>query len=354
MNILSIIVPVYNGEKYLKNLIKSFNEFKSENVEFVFIDDGSKDNSFEIINEYSNLDKRIKLVKKKNGGICSARNFGIENSNSKYLMFVDQDDEVNVNNIEKNLNCILENDYDMVIGSYNIITKYVDKVKKQHVIYENKKYIDKKDILDLSLNINRLQIGTTIWNCIYKKEIIDNNNIKFNDKLRFGGEDNLFNFTYMINCKSIVTNNIIVYDYFRYISGNNTSMKYNENNVSDFLLSIEQIEKELLQHLEYDKVKKYISYLYLRGLKNTINYIIKYSNNRVIDTYLKKCRILFKNDKLEYYKKINSKIVKTNNKKYDIYIFVLSKLIFCHLYFIVFLILFFANKFDVTPYKNSN
>ena len=94
---ISIIVPVYNVEKYLKRCIDSILNQSFTDFELILVDDGSTDNSGEIIDEYAIKDERIKVIHKENGGLSSARNVGIEYSKGNYIAFVDSDDWENVN-----------------------------------------------------------------------------------------------------------------------------------------------------------------------------------------------------------------------------------------------------------------
>ena len=91
---ISVIVPVYNVEKYIGECIKSIINQDYENIEIILVDDGSNDKSGEICDEYTLKDKRVKVIHKENGGVSSARNRGIESSTGEYIAFVDGDDYV--------------------------------------------------------------------------------------------------------------------------------------------------------------------------------------------------------------------------------------------------------------------
>ena len=92
--LISVIVPVYNVEKYLKKCVNSITSQTYENLEILLVDDGSTDLSGQICNEFEKNDARIKVIHKKNGGLSNARNVGIEKAQGKYLMFVDSDDVI--------------------------------------------------------------------------------------------------------------------------------------------------------------------------------------------------------------------------------------------------------------------
>ena len=94
MEKISVLVPIYNQEKYLKRCIESIINQTYTNLEIILIDDGSKDKSYEIIEEYANKDKRIKGLKIKNNGVADARNKAIDNVTGEYFSFIDSDDFV--------------------------------------------------------------------------------------------------------------------------------------------------------------------------------------------------------------------------------------------------------------------
>ncbi len=114
-NLISIIIPVYNVEKYLKKCINSVINQSYKNLEIILIDDGSTDKSGIILDEYSKIDKRIKVYHKKNGGLSSARNYGIKRSNGSYICFIDSDDFISKYMIENLLNNLLKTKSDISI-----------------------------------------------------------------------------------------------------------------------------------------------------------------------------------------------------------------------------------------------
>ena len=101
--LISVIVPVYNVEKYLDNCVQSILRQSYTNLEIILIDDGSTDKSSQLCDEYSQKDKRIKVIHKKNGGQSDARNVGITVATGKYIAFVDSDDYID----EQFLDCLL-------------------------------------------------------------------------------------------------------------------------------------------------------------------------------------------------------------------------------------------------------
>ena len=111
---VSIIIPVYNAEKFLDKCIESLQNQTYKNLEFVFVDDGSKDNSVNILKKYAKKDKRIKIIRQKNAGPGPARNNGMKQSTGDYLTFVDSDDTINPDYIEQLMTHIKDNDMETI------------------------------------------------------------------------------------------------------------------------------------------------------------------------------------------------------------------------------------------------
>ena len=115
----SIIIPVYNVEKFLERCLKSICELKLEDKEIILINDGSTDNSLEILEKYIKIyPKNIKIISQKNQGVSKARNVGIENSIGEYILFIDSDDFIEPKQTEKILNVAYEQEVDILIGSF--------------------------------------------------------------------------------------------------------------------------------------------------------------------------------------------------------------------------------------------
>ena len=110
---ISIIVPVYNKENYLKRCIESILQQDYSDFELILVDDGSTDNSSDICKRYSNVDSRIHYFSQKNGGVSSARNFGLANSHGDYIAFVDPDDYIHPELMSSLMNCLKEEDADI-------------------------------------------------------------------------------------------------------------------------------------------------------------------------------------------------------------------------------------------------
>lgn len=176
----SIIIPIYNVEKYLKNCIESILQQDFDDYEILLINDGSTDNSLSICKEYQNSDKRIKTISKENAGVSSARNLGISNAVGEFIIFLDADDTLTKNVLRKIDNIIYKNlNLDLIITDYNL--------NKDNVIHETKNEIFNKDIRFESgekaietIRNNNYELPKSVWRCVFKSTTVKNNQITFN------------------------------------------------------------------------------------------------------------------------------------------------------------------------------
>lgn len=169
---ISIIVPVYNVEQYLPRCIDSILAQTFTDFEVLLIDDGSKDKSGAICDEYVAKDSRIRVFHKPNGGVSSARNIGLDNARGEYICFSDADDFVETNwlscfflNMKKN---------DMVISGFRIF--------KNGQLTDDVRMPISNDKLQIIQNLEERSISGYLWCKCFRKEIIDNHKIRFNEK----------------------------------------------------------------------------------------------------------------------------------------------------------------------------
>lgn len=165
--VISIIVPVYNVEEYLDCCIKSIVKQTYKELEIILIDDGSTDSSGNICDKYSENDNRIVVIHKENGGLSSSRNAGLDNATGEYLAFVDADDYVEEQYIEKLYNACIKHSADISICDYYNFDENKVYNSKDNKVYE--KIIDKDNLLifDSKSNIN----GVAAWNKLYKASL---------------------------------------------------------------------------------------------------------------------------------------------------------------------------------------
>lgn len=192
---VSIVVPVYNVEKYLDRCLKSLVNQTLENIEIILVDDGSSDNSPVMCDLWRKKDSRIKVIHKENGGLSSARNAGIKIASGRYIGFVDSDDDVELDMYEKMYIKAEKYTVDFVMSDY--VREINDEDKYNKSLNIDAGYYDKNKIVndifpDLIMGRN-IDYGPllSVWHCIYKRNFLLHNNITFNEKVKWS-EDNLF------------------------------------------------------------------------------------------------------------------------------------------------------------------
>jgi glycosyltransferase involved in cell wall biosynthesis len=176
---VSVIIPVYNVEKYLKECLDSIINQTLKDIEIICINDGSTDKSLQILEEYAAKEERIKIVNKKNGGQSSARNAGIDIAKGEYIAFLDSDDFIANDFYEKLYNSAEQNNADCAVGN---TIYYKDENNKQDDCWVNY-YIFKsnKTIVESIEDKQNIIYSCSVWNKIYKKELIKD--LRFPEKL---------------------------------------------------------------------------------------------------------------------------------------------------------------------------
>lgn len=194
---ISVIIPVYNAEKYLNRCIDSVLNQTLTNIEIICINDGSTDKSLDILEKYAQQDKRIKIITQKNKGLSAARNTGIKQANCPFIYFIDSDDWIEHDTLEKAISK-MTGDIDIVSWGANIINEGLSKNNRGIIIgreYHKIKLIGQKNIDENII----LQSTYTVWNKLFKKEIINKFKLKFAEGKLF--EDNDFTIMYMLHCR---------------------------------------------------------------------------------------------------------------------------------------------------------
>lgn len=203
-SLISIIVPVYNVEKFLPKCLESIISQSYSNLEIILINDGSQDNSGEICNYYSEKDERIKVIHKENGGVSTARNEGLKIALGDYIGFVDSDDTIEKNMYEVLLEKALENESEIVCCNYKDVLPNCTRNREhklQKGLYEG--------INVLHSYFQDSIMGTVIWNKLYKKQIIEG---LFFDANYSIAEDTLFNYYAFKKANRVYFTNLALYN----------------------------------------------------------------------------------------------------------------------------------------------
>lgn len=267
---ISIIIPVYNTEKYIFKCIDSLLQQTFQNFEIICIDDGSTDNSVDIIKNYQNQDTRIKLFQQKNSGPGSARNLGIKNSTGEFICLLDSDDFLTNDALEILYNEQKKNFSDIVIAKLRLFDNKTDETIK--IRGWRGKNISANHQYNISnLYKNLFQIVSPVATAkLFNSKILKENNILFSDYKM--AEDALFIYTYLTYCAKISFTDKIVYQYRINISENLTSQ--NSDYFLDFNKSFLALKDVILQRNLYSKLKK----TWFRAYMCCFIHILKISN----------------------------------------------------------------------------
>ena len=265
---VSIIIPVYNSEKYLRMTIESLLNQTYKDFEIILVDDGSVDASGKLCDDLSLIDRRIVVIHKENGGVSSARNVGIENARGELISFVDHDDYVFSDYLMTMVNEIEE--YDLLQsfslgGPRNTIKTCkrfaLDKTKTLRCIKG-----DNGDVVFPEVDMNNM---ATIWNQLYKKEVIDKYQLRFRS---IQSEDELFSYEYMMYANSI--KKIHYQGYFFVSNMDSLGSKHNYIAEYNYIELMENIYSRLISCWEI-KDKDYIEKTKIRIANRLVYYVLK-------------------------------------------------------------------------------
>lgn len=314
---ISVILPIYNVEKYLKDAIDSVINQTYTNLEIILVDDGSPDNSGKICDEYAEKDRRIRVIHKENGGVSSARNAGINAATGDWLYFMDPDDWVELNMLEEALNKAKETKSDLCIWDFETVsesqrTRY-DAIKSDRGFFENNNEIENMILFNCS--------SGSVCNFITKADIIKGK-IYFDEFLAYQ-EDEVFKlklypyikaYCYLpkvfyhyrmsegsvchsINEKQLIAKRKEAYNYsLKVISSGlyneNAQIVVNSKYLEFFTCMIDSILNESISYFE--KKKLYYDYINSYEYKNSINnYDDRYYNTKFAKICLKFKRLPF-------------------------------------------------------------
>ena len=301
---ISVIVPIYNAENYLDRCISSIVNQTYKNLEIILINDGSIDNSLEICEKWKEKDERIILINKENTGVSDTRNKGLDIATGKYISFVDGDDYIEIDMMEKLIKKIKNENSKLIICGYNYILK--NNINSE--VFENFKEFNKNEYLK-----NAFKMDQRVWNKLFVRDII--NGLRFEKKISIG-EDTLFLYNYLdkidkisfireklynynqLNINSLTYNcmaskciTLIKARYFisNILSKYNIQERYNiqADSVCNYVIYKEKLGKGF-DYAEYEKIiKEYMDNKLLfkvKGIKNKIKIFFAYYFEKI---YLK-------------------------------------------------------------------
>ena len=239
---ISIIVPVYNVEKYLLNCLKSISLQTFKDFEVIVVNDGSTDKSGSFCNDYVKIDNRFKVYHKQNGGVSSARNFALDKIQGEWVYFCDADDILYRNALETLIKNFDEN-VDSTMGGYIRINTH-ENILEENTIYEEINMSVEETLHDFYKPKYNMYNGY-IWNRLFRRSIIEKNHLRFREDM-YIKEDGLFLIQYLCKC-----NNGTYYStrpIYKYIEHSSSAMNSKLNNINKE--SVSRLKASLECHKE--------------------------------------------------------------------------------------------------------
>ncbi|MDG6137310.1 MULTISPECIES: glycosyltransferase family 2 protein [Lactococcus] len=263
--LISIIVPIFNAEKYLKECLESIINQTYKNIEILLINDGSSDSSLDMCKPYAIKDERIVLYTQKNGGVSSARNRGLLLSHGSFFTFIDSDDYIDIDYIEKYVDIIKLNNPDIIIGTF-LSSKENNKNKKYPVLVKDEIEPYISAIMDNNPNLEYLndssEMGYSISKLFKSKKYI---NSRFDPKITLR-EDAIFNIQAFSEAYNI---SFLEYSGYHYRQSlEMTTKKFKENYINEieyFLLQVKTLWERF--NLPIASYNKGVLYAYMFWLK---------------------------------------------------------------------------------------
>lgn len=269
---VSVIVPIYNVEKYLDRCMQSLLNQTLNDIEIIMVDDGSPDNCPKLCDEYAKKDPRVKVVHKKNGGLGYARNSGLDVATGEYVAFVDSDDYTSVETYESLYTVAKNCNADVVLGGF-YVHKADGSVISQSILDEEFAHDSITDLMGemiYSIRPMEKKPWASMWLGIYRRKLIEENHCRFKSEREYLSEDILFNATLIPLCRKVV----YVPKAFYHYCYNGTSLTHNFNSRKiDANFRLYEVIKKLWQ--EYGVLDKLKEELMLFLIKNTRGTILK-------------------------------------------------------------------------------
>jgi len=274
--LISVILPVYNVEKYIEKCIQSILNQTYTNFELLIINDGTKDNSIKIVKTFN--DPRIKKFKKKNGGISDARNFGLQKAKGEFIYFIDSDDWIEPNLLETCIIAIKKHKSELIVFGYKLDREdAVGNLISSNIINHSNMIYDKTQNNIFITNIILSSLGF-VWNKFYSASFLKKNQLKFNKNITVF-EDVIFNSKIFELVDRIIFINDVLY---HYIDRPTLSLSKTFNpNLSKISSIKDKSITEFLMNWKFKRedINNILSFLSYKEIRYHINSIFQYKNN---------------------------------------------------------------------------
>lgn len=281
---VSIIIPVYNVEKYLVECIESVLNQSHENIEVILVNDGSTDDSGKIADEYSLKDNRIKVIHKKNEGVSTTRNVGIDAATGEYICFSDADDYLKNDYVEYLLDLILKNDADISLTKEMFTTFHTEQISKDCI----EEYSAEKTTTEIL--IYNIPIG--VYCKMFKREFLEKNKIRFIPEI-FIGEGFNFNTMAFQRANKVTIGHRKVY-FYRRDNPSSATTKFSMEKWENAIYAIKNINKNFI--IKTPSISKAWKYANWHTHCDTFNFMVMARVEKEYPEMYKKCKEIARND----------------------------------------------------------
>lgn len=210
---VSIIVPVYNSEQFLQRCVESILGQSITNIELILVNDGSSDKSGILCDYYAKKDPRVKVIHQRNSGVSSARNKGLDVARGKYISFVDSDDEITLQFIQRGIKLIGEAEL-YLCGIEMLMPNKENDFSKEIYCIDKSNLMLAKEYMEQAWKTVPALCFCSPWCKIYKKKVIERYGLRFDERLSYG-EDTLFNLEYIERINHVFVDSEVCYRYYR-------------------------------------------------------------------------------------------------------------------------------------------
>lgn len=298
---VSIIIPVYNVEKYLERCINSLRNQTLEDIEIILVDDSSKDSSLELCNKFAEEDARIKVIHKENEGAGMARNAALKVATGEYYGFVDSDDYVAPDMFETLYNKAIKYNSDLVMSGVLFVDGNMFSESGECVC---KHYFDKDTHFETDEELKKLRMGIvgsepgdvddskygmSLWKNLFRAEIIKDNNIIFESEREKLSEDALFMIDYISCIKKATGIKEAFYNYCR--NEASISKSYKKDRFEKSLVFVEEVEKRFKKDIDKEKYQVYINRFWLAMCRVLCSQEIMYAQDNNVEYKVLKERL---------------------------------------------------------------
>lgn len=282
--LISVIVPVYNVEIYLKQCVDSILHQTYSNLQIILVDDGSTDSSGSLCDDFANMDNRIRVIHKQNEGLGYARNSGLDIATGDYVLFVDSDDYIHKDMVKRLIENLNKFSSDTSFCGY--YTTYNDeKIEEHPAFYNNCSFSDTEIIDNVLLEMiggepsanQDTKLSMSVWHALYSLDIIKQNHIRFPSERQFISEDIIFHIAYLHHSNNVCFQSTPLY-YYRLTRNGSLTYRFNENELQRQIVQYNRLNSDLAEFLPKDKYILRTQRYFLGRIRTAINKAVSYKN----------------------------------------------------------------------------